>query len=601
MNEEAYRAHWERATKLGRAEFLVLPTRRLSYGDICADVRRICALYDAKGVTAGDRIVICSEQDYAVVAAFMAALLHGVVATNLAPGTKGTRGRAVIEDLDAVLLITDADIAEDWGADCATVLTAGRAKRRLGGLRKADTWPFAEDAPAGVEPRLPPADDALAYILYTSGSVSAPSGVMITRRNLVANMTSVAEVTDLQEGDRSFVDLPMGHADGLLQGPVLAFGTGSAVIRAGGFQLPRLEEWLNTIRRERCTHVLAVPYIWSMIDKFGAHDDYFDDPELKLLSSTAARLDPALGERFEARFGRVLANEYGMTETVYAAFHAGDRPGMGVPGTIGLPVHNAARLGALDGTGPAENGAREGELQLSGDNISPGYWKNPERTAAVRTADGWFRTGDLVALRADGSYELRGRITSMINSGGVRIHPDEINEALESHPDVLLAVTVGISDPDWGELPVTAVEVETDIAETALIEYARGRLETSKVPKRIVAMDPIPRGDSGKPKLAEIAERLAAAGTVPEAGSGAPSADRAVLDQVIALAGEAFICDPATLSASSTQDDVIGWDSFSQLRLFLAVEEHWSVRLPTNKLAAIRTLGDVVEALKPLV
>ena len=581
---------WESAQAQGRADFLVLPNRRYSFANACSTIMAVCAHYDGTGLEPGDRIVICSDNDFAVATAFLAAVLHGIVPTNLASGTPAARGRRVIEELEAKLLVCDETVRAAWADSIPALVTAGRRKRGWKPFRGNDTWPFETAAPDPVVPRLPDDNDALAYILFTSGSISSPAGVTLTLGNLLANISTVAGIIDLRPKDRMFNDLPMAHTDGLIHGPVSGFATCSTIVRAGGFQISRLEEWLNTVSRESCTHVIAPPFIWSMVDRYAEHDDYFEGPEVRLLMSSAARFDPTLWRRLEERFGHRFANEYGMTETVMAAFHAGPLDGMGAMGTIGLPVHCEAKLDIRDGD--------TGELLLKGPNITPGYWRNPERTASVFTDDGWFRTGDMARRREDGSYELVGRIKSMINSGGVRIHPDELNEALESHESVLCAVTVGLPDPAFGEIAVTAVELADTVAEADLINHARSLIEPAKVPKRVIALQEIPRGDSGKPRLADLETMLQDLLEKGGTGKAETTAADPVWDTIRTLAAEVFSCDPESLSPTSTQDDVEGWDSYSQLQLFITVEAHFQVKLPTNKLTQMRSLADLGDAVK---
>lgn len=593
MSAMSWATIWQNASSRGRQDFLVLPNRRFSYAETQQTIREFCELFDSHGLQPGDRIVLCTQNELGIVAAFLAAMLDGLVPTNLDVTTKARRGRSVLRETQAKLLIADPDVVSDWDVEVPVEPVAKTRERRMIGLSRTSAWPMERPAGRGREPRCPDDDTELAYLLFTSGSTSDPSGVMLTRRNLFANLESVGRVTDVRSGDRLFNDSPMAHTDGIMHGPVLAYALGATVVRAGGFQLSRLEDWLDTIGREGCSQVLTTPFVWAAICRYAEHDDYFSAPEMRLLISSAARLDLALWDMVEKRFGKPLANEYGMTETVLAAFHAGPLSEMGARGSIGLPAHCEARIDPID---TAEEGC--GELQLRGAAISPGYWNNPERTAATRTQDGWFRTGDIARLRPDGSYDLVGRAKSMINSAGLRIHPAEIDEVIASHPDVRGSVTVGLPDDDFGEIAVTAVETVAGVSTSELVEYARLHLEPMKVPKRIVAVDEIPRTVSGKPRLAETVELLAAHAPAKREDSAAASPDRMCEAAVLAAAAEVFVCDPADLTLDSTQDSSPGWDSFSQLRLFLQLEETLEIRIPARKLAAIRTLRDLAAAVK---
>ena len=584
-------AIWQAASGLGRQDFLVLPNRRYNYTQLCETIREFCTFFDTHDLRPGDRIVICTSNEYCVAAGFLAAVLHGLVPTNLAPTTKARRGLSIIQETDARLLIADAEISVSWAADIAIAHVAQPRKRPRFGLSRANIWPLEQLSGAGRDPLCPEDKTALAYLLFTSGSTSDPSGVMLTLGNLLANLESVGRVTDLRSGDRMFNDCPMPHTDGLIHGPVLAFATGATVVRAGGFQLSGLENWLDTIGREGCTQIITTPFIWSSICRYAEHDDYFSAPDMRLLISSAARLDLSLWDMVEDRFGKPLANEYGMTETVMAAFHAGPLNGMGTKGTIGLPAHCEARLEQI-----SPDVTDCGELLVRGAAISPGYWKNPERTAATRTEDGWFRTGDIARADPDGNYELVGRAKSIINSAGLRIHPNEIDEVIESHSAVQCSVTVALPHKEFGEIAVSAVEANSNITTADLIEHARQHLEPMKVPKEIFVVDAIPRTDSGKPKLTETAELLAQVRVVDAEVMQGNSVDTSVEETVLSVAAQVFSCDHRELTLNTTQDDMQGWDSFSQLRLFLELEKTLAIRLPTRKLAAMRSLGDLAAA-----
>lgn len=581
MTHASLSSVWSRLEALGSADFMVLRDRSYGYSDLAVAVRRVCALFEANGLHEGDRIIISSEDDFASVAVFISALFHGIVPTLLSSETRQGRAKAIASDIDCVAIFADQDLIADWdlGVTSHAISTQPATTGWFGRYRKQPL--SIKDLPEhGIAPRLPPADDGLAYLLFTSGTTRAPTGVQITRRNLLANTATIARVMRLNEGDRLFNDMVLAHADGLIQGPVLAMMASASVIRAGGFSVSRMEDWLNTVRREGATHFIAVPTVWALINRYALHDDYFDAPEMRLLMSCAAKLESDLWSRIEQRFGKPLANEYGLTETVMSALYAGPHDEMGAKGTIGKPVDCEARLDP-----------ETGELLLRGDNIFPGYWRNKTRTAESFTPDGWLRTGDIVRKTSNDSFEYLGRIKAVINSGGLLIRPEEIDEALGSHPAVLDAATVGLPDAEFGEIAVTAVELCDDVNEAQLTDHARQMLEHLKVPKRIVVLAKIPRGDSGKARLQELrsllASRVSERGPAPEVGP--------VAAEVVEIAARVFRCDPADLTRRSTSDTVAGWDSFNQMSLFLAVEQHFELRLPTRSLAVLRNLGDLID------
>ena len=232
-------------------------------------------------------------------------------------------------------------------------------------------------------------------------------------------------------------------------------------------------------------------------------------------------------------------------------------------------------------------------MELRGDNVFAGYWKNPARSAAAFTADGWMRTGDVVRLRPDGSYEILGRIKTVIMCGGLLIRPEEIDEAISRHPTVAESATVALPDADFGEIPVTGVVLDRPTDEADLTRHARAELEAFKVPKRILAVPAIPRGDAGKPNLDRLRQALreamasdTRAGTSPGIGD--------IPAQVCALAAEVLRVDPLSLRPESTPETVTGWDSFAQVSLIVAVETRFGLRIPVKRALRLRSLADFI-------
>lgn len=589
MTDLTLKSLWDGAIARGKADYLVLPDSGLSYAGLVQAVRRWLAQFDAAGLAPGDRLVIRTENEQALVTGIVAALLDGIVPVPLNADARDVRLLALAGTVEAKAIVCDRGRRPEKAASDLAAIELDGPTRAKGLFGRADALAGLAAAPSARAPRLPDDRDGLAYLLFTSGTTASPSGVMITRGNLMANLATLSRLFGYNENARIFNDMVIAHGDGLVQGPLLALANRCALIRSGGFQLGTLEQWLDRVRRERATHVIAPPTVWAMIDAYAAHDDYFDSPECRALMSVAAKLPDGLWQKLEARFARPVFNQYGLTETVASALYAGAAPEMGGAGTIGRPVDCEARVDPAAGM--------EGELHLRGDNIFPGYWRNPERTAATFTDDGWLKTGDLARRRSDGDYEILGRIKSVIKMGGLLIRPDEIDEAMLRHPAVRESVTIGFEDELFGEVPVTGVVCSAPADPLALTAHLRGQLEPQKVPKRIVLLERIPRGDAGKPQLAALRPLLAPAeNAAPVRG---PS-NGAVADEVRIVAADIFRVAPGALSNSTGPGDLPGWDSFSQLNFVLAIEQRFAIAIPASRVAAIRTIGDMVRAVEEL-
>jgi long-chain acyl-CoA synthetase len=602
---------WWQGLQQGAIEFVVMPSGTLGRAELAHLVERFSARFAQARLAVGERVLILMTDELAAIAGHLAALFDGLVPVMVNADTPPERLAAIVLSTSpGLLMVAQARADEGWAAPIPTRLVFERqaVPRR---------WFFSPQASQAEQvargfglpatrqpPRLPADPTGLAYLLFTSGTTSSPKGVMVTLRQLGANVATLAEMLGIDRRSRLFNDMVLAHADGLVQGPILALASGATLIRAGGFSVSGLEDWLNTVRREGATHFTTVPTVWALIDRYAQHDDYFAAPGFQALSSVAAELHPALWARIEARFGHPVTNQYGLSETVASALYAGPHPRAGERFSVGVPVDCAARIV------PAQPGDTVGELQLQGEQIFAGYWRNEEATAEVFTPDGWLRTGDLARQDAQGQYHIVGRLKRIIMSGGFLIRPEEVDEAMARHPAVLTAVTLAWPDELFGEVPVTAVELaDPSVDDKALMAHARVHLEARKVPKRVCIVAALPRGDAGKPRLDQLRELISrqmaqgvdtSAVTATSASAPLPGseADQALAATLITVAAGVFQVEPGDLTLASTPETVEAWDSFQHVALIVALESHFGVRLPTSRAASIRSLASALEAVR---
>lgn len=580
-------ALWAAILGAGARPFMVLPDRTVTHADLARRIRAFAALFADHGLRPGDRVVIVLADEPEAAAAFGAAMITGLVPTLPAADSGADRLGTICAQLDAALVVAPPERAvTGWSGPRSAPPAAGPTL--LGRILSRP------------RPEIVPADRGggdLAYVIFTSGTTAAPSGVQITWTNLSTHLATLVRLFGF-DAARVFNPTPIAHTDGLIFGPVLAMANGGAVLRPGPFRVAGIDGWLGQIAAMRATHMVTNPTVLALIDRYAAGDDAFRLPGFRGVLASAALLRPDLWKRLEARFGIGIFNLYGLTETVTTALYAGRHPEMGALGSIGRPIDCAARLGDAEGRPLPPEPGTEGEIQLRGAHVFSGYWRNPGRNAATFTADGWMRTGDRGRLRSDGSYDFLGRIKTAINCGGTLVRGDEIDECLLRHPAVLEAVTIALPDPDFEEVPVSAVVLSGPATEADLSAHARAGLEALKVPRRILIVPAIPRGDSGKPRLADLREMLLAmtAATTSDAPPSTDDVDAAVL----AIAAEVFQVDPTSLTAESAPDSVAAWDSFTHLNLILEIERHFSLRIPAAKVAAVRSLGALAETVRAL-
>ena len=602
---------WDQISLGPQRKFLRSSRGTVNYKCLRELVCCFCAEFDRRALGQGDRIVIVTSNEVVASATFLASLLDGKVPVMLSADSAPGRIAAICDSVEAAFTVSDESVADALVRDgggvrgmllIATDLSLEVVEHGLGSallgmfgrIRRSAAATVPGLSATGREPLLPDADDSLAYILFTSGTTKAPSGVKISRSSLMAHLETLTRLFEYSSNSRIFNATPLAHTDGLVQGKLLAVVNGATLLRPGPFTLPGLEEWLNCLSRFEASHFITNPTVLGLIDRFALHDDYFDENHFFGILSSASNLRPDLWQRFESRFKCSIFNLYGMTETVANATYAGRHPEMGALGTIGRPVDCEVRLAALTGSDAREPALPEGELQVRGDNVFSGYWADPGRTAATLLDNGWMRTGDMARLREDGSFEIIGRIKTMINMGGQSVAPEEIDEVLGSHPAVMDVATVGVDDVEFGEVAVSAIVLESPSTEAELTEYCRQRLERLKVPKRILPVESIPRGDAGKPRMDVLRDMLQPIlhGDVSEAAAE-DGRGRVSAQDVCELAASVFRVPVASLDADSSPSSVEGWDSFSQLALVIEAESRFGVSIPASHVASLRTLRDL--------
>lgn len=557
-------ALWQMIQDQKRSDFLVLPTQRFSYRALSEHIEYACSFFDKANLTTGDRVTITLTDETRACALFLAAMLDGLVPVMLSPEASDERRAAIANKLEAKLVLGDTN---------APQVPKGILKRSFSSAR--DRRP----------PKLPLLDeDALAYVLFTSGTTAEPRGVEISHKNLFSQLKTLIRLFDYSTSSKILNATPLSHTDGLVQGLLLAAVSGASLLRPGAFDVSRLEDWLDFLRSETATHMVTNPTLLTIVLRMAQEDDYFDRNRFTGIVSTGGVLATEIWDALEARFGVKVWNVYGMTETVADALYAGDHPEMGSRGTIGRPVDCQARVAG---------GTEMGELELSGDNITNGYWRNDALTSESMTSDGWFRTSDVVRARSDGSFDFLGRLKRTINQGAVKIHPEEIDEALASFPGCLEVATVGLPNADFEEIAVSAVVLSAPATEVDLFKHCDARLEPLRRPKRIVVLDELPKTPSGKTDLRRVGmllEGQSSDGQVDtQDAAKVPSKVR-----VLEIAAKVFGASVDELDLNSSTDTVAGWDSFNHLNLMLEVEGQLKVTFATKEIISIRSLADLV-------
>lgn len=585
---------------LSRKPFITTSMNRISYGEVTVIIRKLASLYRSWGLVPGDRLVFSTKDDIHASILFLSLLCNGITAVFLDPETKPLRANHLLEVSRPKAVILDSDLQDSWDVSGVETVLGIDIKRRAGILRRlfatetvaADaTYPLvlgrfeAGELPAQIDP------ESDAYILFTSGTTNAPKGVRISHRALCAHLGTLGKVYGYTSEARILNILLLSHADGIIQGPVVTFFTTAELFTPFRFAISKITDLLDAVYHHRISHFICVPTMLALILRFAAEEkDAFATDSFRLIGSCGAQLEPELWQGFETNFGVRIINVYGLTETVVGGIFAGPDAESHVLGSIGKPVDCEARI--VDENGLDVFLGEAGELWLRGDNIMSGYFDAPAATAEVFSGE-WFKTGDIARCDCGGIYRIIGRKKEIIISGGVNIHPEEITEVLNKHPQITEAVTFGLSDQDWGEKVVSAVVVrDQSVSEEELIRFCRANLEEVKVPDTIAILESLPRGRSGKVEIKVLKERFLHSEKV------VADASQHLEERIVGLAAQCFKVSPESLSIGNTVDTTTGWDSLSHLELIVTLEEAFSLQFAPADIMQMDSLEAVVSTVR---
>jgi malonyl-CoA/methylmalonyl-CoA synthetase len=450
---------------------LRLPSNQLvDYGELRSNAGRAAGWLAARGVRAGDRVLIPARKDYAFIALHIGTLQLGAISTPFNPASTPPEVEHLREDSGARLI---ADVRE-----------------------------IPEGSPA---PQATPAASDPALLLYTSGTTGKPKGVLHTHGGLHANLAALHEAWEWSERDSLLHALPLFHVHGLV---VALHGA----LYAGAFckLLERFDASDVMTAMPGQTIFMGVP---TMYRRLAAQPSELVPRSawLRLWVCGSAPLPAADRAAFASRFGTVPLERYGMTETLMIASQPlrGERragsAGRALPGV-------ELRVVAPESRAPLPAGAT-GEVEVRGPSLFAGYWQAPEPTAQTLGPDGWLRTGDVGVLDADGTLTLVGRAKDVILCGGFNIYPLEVEAALLEHPDVADCAVFAQPDPDLFETVAAAVVAVPGRAPTpeALLAHCHARLAPHKCPRSLRLLVALPRNAMGKVNRAALAAAPAGA------------------------------------------------------------------------------------------
>lgn len=486
----------------GKAAAIGAPDRAtMSRAELAGLIDRVGGALRAAGIRAEDRVAIVMPNGPEMAAAFVAVACWACAAP-LNPVYRADEFDFYLGDIDAKALIIQA------GPDAPARAVAAQRKIPVIDLYPQEDGPagsFTLSVPFGDAGKASPAPEAAALVLHTSGTTSRPKIVPLTHRNLVTSAHNVARTLGLVPADRSLVVMPLFHIHGLVGALLSSFAAGASVHCTSGFHTLKFFEQLDHVQP---TWFTAVPTMHQLIlARADRNTEVLARRKLRFIRSSSASLPPQVMKSLEAVFGCPVIESYGMTEASHQMTSNPLPPGVRKPGTVGIAA--GPDIAIMDQEGNLLPHGQTGEIVIRGENVTPGYVNNPKANGEAFT-HGWFRTGDQGIMDADGYLSITGRLKEIINRGGEKIAPREIDDVIMDHPAVAQVVTFAMPHEKLGEDVAAAVVLREGhhVSEGELRSFVGAHLADFKVPRKIVFLAEIPKGATGKLQRIGLAQKL---------------------------------------------------------------------------------------------
>jgi acyl-CoA synthetase (AMP-forming)/AMP-acid ligase II len=478
----------------------------LRYRELRRLIAETLARLNGLGIARNDRVAIVLNNGPEMATCFVACAC-GVTSAPLNPAYRADEFEFYLSDLNAKALVVERgsaspaiDVAAKLGVRVIDLVVhegAGAGSFVLEPRDGAISTSTAE--PAWAEP------DDVSMVLHTSGTTSRPKIVPLSQRNLCASATNIRGTLAFTPADRGLNIMPLFHIHGLIAGVLAPLSAGSQVFCTPGFNALKFFGWMDEAKP---TWYTAVPTMHqAILSRAGKNADVIQRHPLRFLRSSSSSMPPQVIRELEEVFGAPLIEAYGMTEATHQMASNPLPPKARKPGAVGLAAGPEVAIMAEDGNLLPAGGI--GEIVIRGANVTRGYENNPKANAEGFT-NGWFRTGDQGTMDADGYISLTGRLKEIINRGGEKVSPREVDEILMDHPAVAQVVCFGMPHPKLGE-EVAAVVVLREgqpATERELQAFVSTRAADYKVPKKILFMDEIPKGATGKLQRIGLAQKL---------------------------------------------------------------------------------------------
>jgi len=466
--------------------------KRLTFGEIDAITNRIANRLKDMGIKKGDRIAQYVPNSHELVYTTVSSFKLGAIVVPMNIAFKEKEIAYFLQDSEAKAIVTDTErlpvlenILKDLPALKHVVVIDSNGGKHIPFSRLSDN---DNDRELKTDIK----DDDGAFIFYTSGTTGLPKGALLTQRSVTSNLKALREAWRWTEDDLFLLTLPMFHIHGLGVGLCGSLYNGCSTIVRSKFDAADV---LNTIQNRKVTLFMGVPTMYFRMLEVENCERY-DVSSMRLFVSGSAPLSKELFAKCHKTFGHRILERAGMSESMmnYSNPYDGERR----PGTVGFPLPGVeARIVDKNFHDVPVN--TEGEIVIRGPNLLREYWRNEEATQNS-FVDGWFKTGDICKMDADGYISIVGRSKDIIISGGVNLYPREIEEVIESIPAVKEAAVVGVPDEEFGEAVKACVVLndEAELSGDEVIAYCKERLASFKKPKHVEFLDALPKNAMGK-------------------------------------------------------------------------------------------------------
>jgi len=480
----------------------------LTYGALVTHLETTRATLGRAGVGRGDRVAIVLPNGPEMATAFLA-VAAGASAAPLNPAYKEDEFSFYLEDLGAKLVLVEA------GTQSPVLQAAARL-----GIPVAEIH-FAESDPAGLfsvdakgltgdaaRPGWSQGNDE-ALVLHTSGTTSRPKVVPLSTSNVLASAGHIAGALELTHNDRGLSIMPLFHIHGLIASLLSSMSVGAHVVCTPGFNALKFFQWLDEVKPTWYTGVPTMHQ--AILSRAARNAEIVKAARLRFIRSSSSSLPPPVMAEVEQTFNCPVIEAYGMTEAAHQMASNPLPPQARKPGTVGIAAGPEVAIMDPEGAFVAQGG--QGEIVIRGPNVTAGYENNPKANAENFT-NGWFRTGDLGFLDEDGYLTISGRLKEIINRGGEKIAPREVDDIIQAHPAVAQVVTFALPHPKLGEEVAAVIVLKEGQAAEAneLREFAARKLAAFKVPSKVIFRDEIPKGATGKLQRIGLADKLGLTG-----------------------------------------------------------------------------------------